>query len=83
MFRLWFLCPTPHPSSSSMFCTQFVEEGAGDEAFQPLLSIFSLESVTSLLENVQFPLNVKEITFLVFYLLLFLLADIKCGIMNI
>lgn len=66
-----------------MFCTQFVKEGAGDKAFQPLLSIFSFESVTSPLKNVQFPLNVKEITFLVFYLLLFLLADIKCGVMNI
>lgn len=40
-------------------CIHFVRGGAGGEAFQPLLSFFS-ESVTSLLENVQFPLNVKE-----------------------
>lgn len=45
--------------------TQFVRGAAGDEAFQPLLSIFSFESVTSLSENVQFTLNVKEITFLI------------------
>lgn len=64
-------------------CTQFVKGGAGDEAFQPFLSMFSFESVMSLLENVQLPLNVKKITVLVFYLVLLVLADIKCGIMNI
>ncbi|XP_059729002.1 uncharacterized protein LOC132341438 [Haemorhous mexicanus] len=52
-------------------CIQFVRRGAGDEAFQPLLSFFSSESVTSLLENVQFPLNVKETIFLVFNLVSF------------
>ncbi|RMC21893.1 hypothetical protein DUI87_02764 [Hirundo rustica rustica] len=67
-----------HPSSSSMFwgfinyCTQFVRGGVGDEALQPLLSFFSFESVTSLLENVQGLLNVKDTTFLVFHLVSFL-----------
>ncbi|TRZ12337.1 hypothetical protein HGM15179_014757 [Zosterops borbonicus] len=53
-------------------CTQFVRGGIGDEAFQPFLS-FSLESVTSLLENVQCPLNdMKDTTFLVFHMVSFL-----------
>ncbi|RMC21108.1 hypothetical protein DUI87_01965 [Hirundo rustica rustica] len=66
------------PPSSSMFwgfinnCTQFVRGGVGDEALQPLLSFFSFESVTSLLENVQGLLNVKDTTFLVFQLVTFL-----------
>ncbi|RMB97754.1 hypothetical protein DUI87_25753 [Hirundo rustica rustica] len=57
MFSLWFFRPTLRPSSSSMFwgfinnCTQFVRGGVGDEALQPLLSFFSFESVTSLLEK--------------------------------
>ncbi|XP_050842377.1 uncharacterized protein LOC127060973 [Serinus canaria] len=46
-------------------CIQLVRGRAGGEAFQPLLSFFSSESVASLLENVQFPLNVKETIFLV------------------
>ncbi|XP_059695216.1 uncharacterized protein LOC132323709 [Haemorhous mexicanus] len=72
MYVSWFLPPTLHPSSSSMFgefisnCTQLVREGAGNEAFQPFLSFFSSESVMSLFENVQFPLNVKETILLVF-----------------
>ncbi|RMC21170.1 hypothetical protein DUI87_02028 [Hirundo rustica rustica] len=53
-------------------CTQFVRGGVGDEDFQPLLSFFSFESVTSLLENVQGLLNVKDTTFLVFHLVSFL-----------
>ncbi|RMB92909.1 hypothetical protein DUI87_12073 [Hirundo rustica rustica] len=53
-------------------CTQFVRGGVGDEALQPLLSFFSFESVTSLLENVQGLLNVKDTTFLVFHLVTFL-----------
>ncbi|XP_041270482.1 uncharacterized protein LOC121341206 [Onychostruthus taczanowskii] len=75
MYGLWFLRPTLHPSSSSMFwefisnCTQLVKGRAGNEAFQPFLSCFSFESVTSLFENVQFPLNVKETIFLAFNLL--------------
>ncbi|RMC03791.1 hypothetical protein DUI87_19544 [Hirundo rustica rustica] len=78
MFSLWFFRPTLRPSSSSMFwgfinnCTQFVRGGVGDEALQPLLSFFSFESVTSLLENVQGLLNVKDTTFLVFHLVSFL-----------
>ncbi|RMC21414.1 hypothetical protein DUI87_02279 [Hirundo rustica rustica] len=78
MFSLWFFRPTLRPSSSSMFwgfinnCTQFVRGGVGDEALQPLLSFFSFESVTSLLENVQRLLNVKDTTFLVFHLVTFL-----------
>ncbi|RMC05652.1 hypothetical protein DUI87_17737 [Hirundo rustica rustica] len=78
MFSLWFFRPTLRPSSSSMFwgfinnCTQFVRGGVGDEALQPLLSFFSFESVTSLLENVQGLLNVKDTTFLVFHLVTFL-----------
>ncbi|RMC02382.1 hypothetical protein DUI87_21552 [Hirundo rustica rustica] len=78
MFGLWFFRPTLHPSSSSMFwgfinnCTQFVRGGVGDEALQPLLSFFSFESVTSLLENVQGLLNVKDPTSLVFHLVTFL-----------
>ncbi|RMC21177.1 hypothetical protein DUI87_02035 [Hirundo rustica rustica] len=78
MFSLWFFRPTLHPSSSSMFwgfinnCTQFVRGGVGDEALQPLLSFFSFESVTSLLEKVQHLLNVKDTTFLVFHLVTFL-----------
>ncbi|RMC20558.1 hypothetical protein DUI87_01409 [Hirundo rustica rustica] len=78
MFGLWFFRPTLRPSSSSMFwgfinnCTQFVRGGVGDEALQPLLSFFSFESVTSLLENVQGLLNVKDTTFLVFHLVTFL-----------
>lgn len=73
---LWFLHPTLRCSSSSMFwefisnCTQFFRGGGGDEAFQPILSSFSFESAMSLFKNVQFPLNVKETTFLVFYLVL-------------
>ncbi|RMC03943.1 hypothetical protein DUI87_19280 [Hirundo rustica rustica] len=78
MFSLWFFRPTLRPSSSSMFwgfinnCTQFVRGGVGDEALQPLLSFFSFESVTSLLEKVQRLLNVKDTTFLVFHLVTFL-----------
>ncbi|RMC21748.1 hypothetical protein DUI87_02617 [Hirundo rustica rustica] len=78
MFSLWFFRPTLRPSSSSMVwgfinnCTQFVRGGVGDEALQPLLSFFSFESVTSLLENVQRLLNVKDTTFLVFHLVSFL-----------
>ncbi|RMC03906.1 hypothetical protein DUI87_19243 [Hirundo rustica rustica] len=78
MFSLWFFRPTLRPSSSSMFwgfinnCTQFVRGGVGDEALQSLLSFFSFESVTSLLENVQGLLNVKDTTFLVFHLVTFL-----------
>ncbi|RMC09016.1 hypothetical protein DUI87_14015 [Hirundo rustica rustica] len=78
MFSLWFFRPTLRPSSSSMFwgfinnCTQFVRGGVGDEALQPLLSFFSFESVTSLLENVQGLLNVKDPTSLVFHLVTFL-----------
>ncbi|RMC09858.1 hypothetical protein DUI87_13645 [Hirundo rustica rustica] len=78
MFGLWFFRPTLRPSSSSMFwrfinnCTQFVRGGVGDEALQPLLSFFSFESVTSLLEKVQHLLNVKNTTFLVFHLVTFL-----------
>ncbi|RMC19723.1 hypothetical protein DUI87_03287 [Hirundo rustica rustica] len=53
-------------------CTQFVRGRVGDEALQPLLSFFSFESVTSLLENVQGLLNVKDTTFLVFHLVSFL-----------
>ncbi|RMB90757.1 hypothetical protein DUI87_32822 [Hirundo rustica rustica] len=53
-------------------CTQFVRGGVGDEALQPLLSFFSFESVTSLLEKVQHLLNVKDTTFLVFHLVSFL-----------
>ncbi|RMB96194.1 hypothetical protein DUI87_27256 [Hirundo rustica rustica] len=72
--------PTLRPSSSSMFwgfinnCTQFVRGGVGDEALQPLLSFFSFESVTSLLEKIQRLLNVKDTTFLVlvFHLVTFL-----------
>ncbi|RMC06882.1 hypothetical protein DUI87_16332 [Hirundo rustica rustica] len=77
MFGLWFFRPTLRPSSSSMFwgfinnCTQFVRGKVGDEALQPLLS-FSFESVTSLLENVQGLLNVKDPTSLVFHLVSFL-----------
>ncbi|XP_064258482.1 uncharacterized protein LOC135289027 isoform X1 [Passer domesticus] len=52
--------------------TQLVRGGAGNEAFQPFLSFFSFESVMSLLENVQFPLNVKDTIFLVFNLVSFL-----------
>ncbi|RMC20630.1 hypothetical protein DUI87_01482 [Hirundo rustica rustica] len=69
--------PTLHPSSSSMLwgfinnCTQFVRGGVGDEALQPLLSFFSFESVTSLWENVQGLLNVKDPTSLVFHLVTF------------
>ncbi|RMB93607.1 hypothetical protein DUI87_30307 [Hirundo rustica rustica] len=78
MFSLWFFRPTLRPSSSSMFwgfinnCTQFVRGGVGDEALQPLLSFFSFESVTSLLEKVQRLLNVKDPTSLVFHLVTFL-----------
>ncbi|TRZ07651.1 hypothetical protein HGM15179_019455 [Zosterops borbonicus] len=74
MFGLWFFRPTLCPSSSSMFwkfinnCTHFVRGGIGDEAFQSFLSPFSFESVTSLLGNVQCPLNVKDTTFLIFQL---------------
>ncbi|XP_058279905.1 uncharacterized protein LOC131378750 [Hirundo rustica] len=53
-------------------CTQFVRGGVGDEALQPLLSFFSFESVTSLLEKVQHLLNVKDTTSLVFHLVTFL-----------
>ncbi|RMC19627.1 hypothetical protein DUI87_03188 [Hirundo rustica rustica] len=53
-------------------CIQFVRRGVGDEALQPLLSFFSFESVTSLLENVQGLLNVKDTAFLVFHLVTFL-----------
>lgn len=64
----WFMVlhPTLWPSSSSMFwefisnCTQFFRGRAEDEAFQPILSFFSSESATSLFENVQFPLNVRD-----------------------
>ena len=78
MFSLWFFRPTLRPSSSSMFwgfinnCTQFVRGGVGDEALQPLFSFFSFKSVTSLLENVQGLLNVKDPTSLVFHLMTFL-----------
>ncbi|RMC09723.1 hypothetical protein DUI87_13510 [Hirundo rustica rustica] len=78
MFGLCFFRPTLRPSSSSMFwgfinnCTQFVRRRVEDEALQPLLSFFSFESVTSLLENVQGLLNVKDTTFLVFHLVTFL-----------
>ncbi|RMC03764.1 hypothetical protein DUI87_19517 [Hirundo rustica rustica] len=78
MFGLWFFRPTLRPSSSNMFwgfinnCTQFVRGGVGDEALQPLLSFFSFESVTSLLENAQGLLNVKDPTSLVFHLVTFL-----------
>ncbi|RMB89451.1 hypothetical protein DUI87_34163 [Hirundo rustica rustica] len=53
---------------------KFVRGGVGDEALQPLLSFFSFESVTSLLEKVQRLLNVKDTTFLVlvFHLVTFL-----------
>ncbi|RMC20503.1 hypothetical protein DUI87_01354 [Hirundo rustica rustica] len=50
---------------------KFIRGGVGDEALQPLLS-FSFESVTSLLENVQGLLNVKDPTSLVFHLVTFL-----------
>ncbi|RMC18435.1 hypothetical protein DUI87_04322 [Hirundo rustica rustica] len=53
-------------------CTQFVRRRVGDEALQPLLSFFSFESVTSLLEKVRHLLNVKDTTFLVFHLVTFL-----------
>ncbi|RMC20694.1 hypothetical protein DUI87_01546 [Hirundo rustica rustica] len=53
-------------------CTEFVRGGVGDETLQPFLSLFSSESVTSLLENAQFPLNVKDTTFLVYHLVSFL-----------
>ena len=59
-------------------CIQFFGGGAGDEAFQPLLSFFSSESLVSLLANVQFPLNVKETLFLVFNLVSFL--SIVCSL---
>ncbi|RMC04241.1 hypothetical protein DUI87_19060 [Hirundo rustica rustica] len=78
MFGLWFFRPTLRPCSSSVFWgfinyyTQFVRGGVGDEALQPLLSFFSFESVTSLLENVQGLLNVKDPTSLVFHLVTFL-----------
>nr|XP_041574408.1 uncharacterized protein LOC121470545 [Taeniopygia guttata] len=52
--------------------SQFVRGEVGDEAFQPLLSFFSSESVISLLKKVPFPLTVKETIFLVFYLVSFL-----------
>ncbi|XP_077049308.1 uncharacterized protein LOC143696613 [Agelaius phoeniceus] len=52
---------------------QFVRGGAaGNEAFQPLLSFFSYESVASVVKDVQFPLNVRETIFLVFNLVTFL-----------
>ncbi|RMC21754.1 hypothetical protein DUI87_02623 [Hirundo rustica rustica] len=81
MFSLWFFRPTLRPSSSSMVwgfinnCTQFVRGGVGDEALRASsasLFFFSFESVTSLLENVQGLLNVKDTTFLVFHLVTFL-----------
>ncbi|XP_058710220.1 uncharacterized protein LOC131586907 [Poecile atricapillus] len=78
MFGLWFLRPTLPPSPNSTFwefisnCTQFVRGRPEDEAFQPFLSFFSFESVMSLFENIQFPLNVKDTTFLVVQLLSFL-----------
>ncbi|TRZ08998.1 hypothetical protein HGM15179_018109, partial [Zosterops borbonicus] len=53
-------------------CTHFVRGRIGDEAFQSFLSLLSFESVTSLLEDVQCPLNVKDTTFLVFHLVSFL-----------
>ncbi|TRZ07881.1 hypothetical protein HGM15179_019229 [Zosterops borbonicus] len=53
-------------------CTHFVRGRIGDEAFQSFLSLLSFESVTSLLGNVQCPLNVKDTTFLVFHLVSFL-----------
>ncbi|RMB99872.1 hypothetical protein DUI87_23650 [Hirundo rustica rustica] len=45
--------------------TLFVGGGAEEEALQSFVSFFSSESVESLLENVQFPLSVKETIFLV------------------
>ncbi|XP_059729043.1 uncharacterized protein LOC132341481 isoform X1 [Haemorhous mexicanus] len=78
MYGVWFLRPTRRPSSGSMFwefisnCTQFVRGGAGNETFQPFISFFSSESVMSLFENVQFPLNGKETMFLAFNVVSFL-----------
>ncbi|RMC21475.1 hypothetical protein DUI87_02341 [Hirundo rustica rustica] len=62
------------PSMSDMVgsCAKFLRGGVGDEALQPLLSFFSFESVTSLLEKVQRLLNVKDPTSLVFHLVTFL-----------
>ncbi|XP_058709019.1 uncharacterized protein LOC131586178 [Poecile atricapillus] len=80
MFGLWFLRPTLPPSPSCTFwefisnCTQFVRGRAGDEAFQPFLSFFSFESVMFLFENIQFPLSVKDTTFLVTFLVVQLLS---------
>ncbi|TRZ08623.1 hypothetical protein HGM15179_018484 [Zosterops borbonicus] len=53
-------------------CNHFVRGGIGDEAFQSFLSLLPFESVTSLLEDVQCPLNAKDTTFLVFHLVSFL-----------
>ena len=77
----WGVCffflgaPPPVPAmygSWLWLCAQFVRGEAGDEAFQPLFSFLSPEFVTSLLEYVQFPLNVKETIFLLFNLVTFL-----------
>ncbi|RMC19598.1 hypothetical protein DUI87_03157 [Hirundo rustica rustica] len=64
--------PLSTPIPLSLKAGQFVRGRVGDEALQPLLSIFSFESVTSLLENVQGLLNIKDTTFLVFHLVTFL-----------
>ncbi|XP_063280754.1 uncharacterized protein LOC134565198 [Prinia subflava] len=53
-------------------CTQFVRGEAGEEAFQPLLSFFSSELFTSLLENVWSSLTAKDTIFLAFNLVSFL-----------
>ncbi|KAM4879532.1 uncharacterized protein FYW23_015576 [Sylvia borin] len=58
-------------SSLLWWCIQFVRGEAGGEFFQPLSSLFSFEFFTSLLENVQFPLSVKETIFLAFNLVSF------------
>ena len=47
------------------YASSLLDGRAGGEVFQPLLSFFSSESLASLLENVPFPLNVKETIFLV------------------
>ncbi|XP_017586061.1 PREDICTED: uncharacterized protein LOC108445781 [Corvus brachyrhynchos] len=77
MHGLLFLHPNPSPTFSSLFwgfisnCIQFVRGGGGDGVSLPFIS-FPLKFDTSPFENVQFPLDVRETTFLVFYLVGFL-----------
>ncbi|KAM3666113.1 uncharacterized protein VK521_007233 [Ammospiza maritima maritima] len=49
--------------------TQFVWGEEGEGAFQPLSSFLSSKLLTSLLENTEFPLSLKETIFLAFNLL--------------